>query len=123
MADQPGGHRRRRTHPDQLGDGSVFDPMPAQGLSVEEAWRDTGTVRRLYGQSIEYTLEALLSWVVGLHDENLVLVLLGDHQPVTRVSGIDATHQVPISFVASGSTVGDDLAPADPAALAARLLP
>ncbi len=92
---------------DQLGDGSVFDPMPARGLSPQEALRDPDTVRRLYGQSIEYSLEALLSWVADLPDDDLVLVLLGDHQPIALVSGPDATHRVPISLVASDPAVLD----------------
>ena len=92
---------------DRLGDGSVFDPMPAQGLSPAEAWRNPDTVRRLYGESIEYSLEALISWVVNLQEDDLVLVLLGDHQPLTSVSGPDAAHQVPISFVASDPAVLD----------------
>jgi hypothetical protein len=92
---------------EELGDGSVFDPMPAQGLSVDEAWRDTDTVRRLYGESIEYSLEALFSWLADLHDDNLVVVLLGDHQPLPMVTGPDATHHVPISFVTSDAAVLD----------------
>ena len=40
------------------------------------------TVRRLYGESIEYSMEALISWVAELHDDDLVLVVLGDHQPL-----------------------------------------
>ena len=92
---------------EELGDGSVFDPMPAEGLSAEEAWRDTDTVRRLYGESIEYSLEALISWVVDLPDDELVLVLLGDHQPLPMVTGPDATRQVPISVVTSDAAVLD----------------
>jgi phosphatidylglycerophosphate synthase len=95
---------------DQLGDGSIFDPMPEQGLPADVAWRDPGTVRRLYGQSIEYSLQALLSWVIHLHDDDLVLVLLGDHQPATTVSGAGATHQVPISIVAHDPAVLDRIA-------------
>jgi hypothetical protein len=34
-----------------------------------------------------------------LHDQNLVLVLLGDHQPSTTVSGPAANHEVPISLI------------------------
>jgi hypothetical protein len=34
-----------------------------------------------------------------------VLVLLGDHQPATTVSGVTANHQVPISFVAHDPAV------------------
>jgi len=90
---------------DQLGDGSIFDPMPAQGLSPGVAWRNTETVRQLYGQSIQYSLTALVSWVSQLHDDNLVMVVLGDHQPARTVSGADANHQVPISIVAHDPAV------------------
>jgi phosphatidylglycerophosphate synthase len=96
---------------DQVGDGSVFDPMPARGLDPDVAWRDKDTVRRLYGESVEYSLQALISWVVQLHDDDLVLVLLGDHQPSSTVSGPDANHQVPISVVTSDPDVLDRIAP------------
>jgi hypothetical protein len=69
------------------------------------AWRDPETVRRLYGQSIQYSLQALISWVTDLHDDDLVLVLLGDHQPHGSVSGPDANHRVPISVVAADPDV------------------
>jgi phosphatidylglycerophosphate synthase len=92
-----------------LGDGSIFAPMPARGLSPEEAWRDADTLRRLYGQSLEYSLEALLSWVVQVDDDDLVLVLLGDHQPVPAISGPDANYQVPISVVAADPAVLDPI--------------
>ncbi|SFL71399.1 CDP-alcohol phosphatidyltransferase family protein [Geodermatophilus ruber] len=90
---------------DQVGDGSIFDPMPAQGPSPDVAWRDPETVRRLYGESIQYSLRALISWVTTLNDDDLVLVLLGDHQPATTVSGPEANHQVPISVVAHDPAV------------------
>jgi hypothetical protein len=90
---------------DQLGDGSIFDPMPAQGLPPDVAWRDPETVRRLYGQSIQYSLQALTSWLTRLHDDDLVVVVLGDHQPVPTVSGPDADHRVPVSVIASDPAV------------------
>jgi hypothetical protein len=96
---------------DQVGDGSVFGPMPAQGLSPDAAWRDPDTVRRLYGQSVQYSLQAVVSWVATLHDDDLVLVLLGDHQPATTVSGTGANHQVPVSLVASDPAVLARVAP------------
>ena len=90
---------------DQLGDGSIFDPMPKQGLTPAVAWRNRETVRQLYGQSIQYSLTALTSWVAQLHDKNLVLVVLGDHQPWNSVSGSHPNHVVPISVVASDPAV------------------
>lgn len=85
---------------DRLGDGSIFDAMPGQGLSPSVAWRTPATVQRLYGESVQYSLRALISWVARLHDRNLVLIMLGDHQPATIVSGPGADHDVPISIVA-----------------------
>ena len=96
---------------DQVGDGSIFDPMPAQGLSPSVAWRSAGTVRRLYGQSIQYSLQALASWIARLHDDNLVVVMLGDHQPNTTVSGPGADHLVPVSVVAHDPAVLGRIAP------------
>jgi hypothetical protein len=90
---------------DQLGDGSIFDPMPARGLTPAVVWSNTNTVRQLYAQSIAYSMQALISWVTRLQDDNLVLVLLGDHQPATTVSGAGATHHVPISIVAHDPAV------------------
>jgi hypothetical protein len=90
---------------EEVGDGSVFAPMPAQGLTPDAAWRSADTVRQLYGQSVQYSLQALISWVVQLHDDNLVLVVLGDHQPNATVSGAGADHRVPISVVAHDPTV------------------
>ncbi|HKE66262.1 MAG TPA: CDP-alcohol phosphatidyltransferase family protein, partial [Micromonosporaceae bacterium] len=93
----------------QLGDGSIFNPMPAQGLTPAVAWKNTDTVRQLYGQSIQYSMTALISWVTQMHDNNLVLVLLGDHQPATTVSRPGANHQVPISIVAHDPSVLADI--------------
>jgi phosphatidylglycerophosphate synthase len=92
---------------DELGDGSVYDPMPAQGLTPAVAWQNPATVQQLYGQSIQYSVQSLVDWVTRMHDPNLVLVLLGDHQPSTTVSGVGANHRVPISFVTSDKSVLD----------------
>ncbi|MGY1739521.1 MULTISPECIES: CDP-alcohol phosphatidyltransferase family protein [unclassified Blastococcus] len=99
----------RMVPPDRLGDGSVYDPMPAQGLTMEEAWADHDTVRELYGQSVEYSLEALLTWLAE-RDEDLVVVLLGDHQPHTAVTGPDASRLVPVSVLAADPAVLDGIA-------------
>ena len=43
--------------------------------------RNPTEVRGDYGQSIEYSLSSLISYVEKYGDDNLVLVFLGDHQP------------------------------------------
>jgi phosphatidylglycerophosphate synthase len=89
----------------KVGNGSVFDPQPAESESVSTVWRNNSTVRQFYGRSIQYSLTALTSWVTELNDPNLVLILLGDHQPHTAVSGAGANHEVPISIVARDPSV------------------
>jgi hypothetical protein len=89
----------------KVGNGSVFDPQPAQSESAAAVWRNENTVRQFYGQSVQYAMTALTSWVTELNDPNLVLILLGDHQPHTAVSGPGATHDVPISVVTRSPAV------------------
>jgi hypothetical protein len=95
---------------DQLGDGSVFRKMAAEGSSPEALLRRPARVKAAYGQSIAYSLGALISFVQTFPDPDLVLVLLGDHQPATLVSGAGAGHDVPITIVAHDRLVVDRLA-------------
>ena len=89
----------------KVGNGSVFDPQPAQSESAATVWRSNNTVQQFYGQSIQYSLTALTSWVTELNDPNLVLIFMGDHQPHTAVSGPGATHEVPVSIVTRAPSV------------------
>lgn len=90
---------------DRLGDGSIYDGMQKQGEQPAAVWRSAADVQRHYGRSIEYSLQALTSWVTRLNDPNLVMVMLGDHQPATVVSGNTPTHSVPISIIARDRSV------------------
>ena len=42
-------------------------------------------------------------------DDNTVLIMLGDHQPHTVISGQGATHDVPISIIARDPKVLDQI--------------
>jgi phosphatidylglycerophosphate synthase len=90
---------------DKVGNGSIFDPQPAQSENSTTVWRNQNTVKQFYGMSIQYSLTALTSWVTELNDPNLVLIFMGDHQPHTAVSGHGATHDVPISIVTRAPSV------------------
>ncbi|MEP6817761.1 MAG: sulfatase-like hydrolase/transferase, partial [Marmoricola sp.] len=89
----------------RVGDGSVFDGMPQQAQSKGVIWRSAARVRAAYGQSIEYSLNALFTFVRSYADNNTVLVVLGDHQPATIVSGENSGHDVPISVIAHDPAV------------------
>ena len=91
----------------RVGDGSVFDPMPAEGESPEEVWRDPDRIKAAYAESVAYSLDAVTSFVQQLHDQNLVLVVLGDHQPANIVRGEAVSHDVPVSIIAADPAVTD----------------
>jgi len=47
------------------------------------------------------------SFVQQLHDQDLVLVVLGDHQPASIVRGEAVSHDVPVSIIAADPAVMD----------------
>jgi hypothetical protein len=89
----------------EVGDGSVYDGMPEQLPSETDIWRSPDRVRMAYGHSIEYSLGALMTFLTSYGDENLVVVMLGDHQPATIVSGEGAGRDVPIAMIARDPAV------------------
>jgi phosphatidylglycerophosphate synthase len=89
----------------KVGNGSIFDSMPARSESPSTVWRNANTVRQFFGRSIQYSLDALTSWVTELNDPNLVLIMLGDEQPGSPISSPGASHKVPISIIAHDPSV------------------
>jgi phosphatidylglycerophosphate synthase len=89
---------------DQVGDGSAYDSM-SQQPTAEQVFKDPDQVKEMYGQSVEYSWQALTSFLTTYNDPNLVLVVLGDHQPHTYVSGEHVGHDVPISVIAQDPAV------------------
>ena len=90
----------------EIGDGSVFDAMAAVGDPPEAILTRSPTrVRAAYRTSIEYSLSSLISYIETYGDDNLVLILVGDHQPSPIVTGHGASRDVPISIVARDPSV------------------
>jgi hypothetical protein len=90
-----------------VGDGSVYDGMPEELPSAGDIWPDPTRIRAAYGQSIEYSLQALFTFLTTYGDDDLVVVMLGDHQPATIVSGEGAGRDVPISVISRDTDVLD----------------
>jgi hypothetical protein len=90
---------------DELGDGTVFAGQPALSETADTVWQDPRTVQRFYGMSVEYSLGALVSFLQHVDDPDLVVLVLGDHQPAAIVSGVDASHDVPVTLIARDPAV------------------
>jgi phosphatidylglycerophosphate synthase len=94
---------------DDVGDGSIFNRVPAEESTKAKLFGDADRARRAYGHSIEYTMSTIVSFMRRYGGDNLVVVLLGDHQP-PAVTGQGATHDVPISIIAHDPKVTDQIA-------------
>ena len=90
-----------------LGDGSAYQQVFDQAATADAVWSDPARVKQAYADSVAYSLDALTSFVANAHDDNLVLVVLGDHQPAAVISGEGASHDVPVSVVAKDPAVLD----------------
>lgn len=92
---------------ESVGDGSAFDGMPETLPSEADIWPDPSRVRAAYAGSIAYSLRSVFSFLSSARDEDLVVVMLGDHQPATIVSGEDPGHDVPVTVIAADPAVMD----------------
>jgi hypothetical protein len=95
---------------ESVGDGSVFAGMPETLPSESEIWPDADRVRAAYAGAVEYSLRAVLAYLEAYADEDTVVVMLGDHQPATIVSGRDPGHDVPVTIIAGDPAVTDRVA-------------
>ena len=59
---------------DDVGDGSIFDRIPAEESTRAALFGDAERVRAAYGRSIEYSLNTIFSFVQRYGDDKLVVV-------------------------------------------------
>jgi hypothetical protein len=90
-----------------IGDGSVYLAQAGTATPRDVVWASTQGVRTAYGQTVAYSLDSVVSFLRATHDDNLVVLVLGDHQPISLVSGDHAGHDVPVSIVARDRAVLD----------------
>ncbi len=91
--------------PAALGRGAVFRGIRATARSAAELWNDRADVPAAYRTSIAYSLSSVLSFVAGHRDDDLVVLVLGDHQPSTVVTGPGAGRDVPVTLIARDPAV------------------
>jgi hypothetical protein len=95
---------------EEVADGTVFSLQALAGPSPEEVWRDDVRIRDHYRQAVAYALDNLLSWVETYGDEDLVVLILGDHQPAPLVSRDTENHEVPVHLIAQDPAVLEAIA-------------
>ncbi|MGW3415559.1 sulfatase [Streptomyces sp. NPDC000888] len=107
---QPWGPIPKMVPQDQLGDGSIFEAIEKEGTDPSELLTNSTRSKEEYGKSIQYSVTSLIDYLVKYGNDNTVLIFLGDHQPIARVSGNNASRDVPVSIVAKDPKVLDKIA-------------
>jgi phosphoglycerol transferase MdoB-like AlkP superfamily enzyme len=88
----------------EVGNGAIFNRLPMY-REPDSFWWHPNQVKAAYARSLEYSLNVLISFVRHYGKKNLVLVVVGDEQPLPIVSGQNASHDVPISIIAHAPSV------------------
>jgi hypothetical protein len=83
---------------EDVGDGTIFNEMAAQGPTPRELWKNKDDVREAYRSGIEYSLRATFDHIARLGDAAPLVMVLGDHQPAGFVAGND-NRDVPMHLV------------------------
>ena len=71
---------------ENVGDGTVFSEEATAGDSPEQVWQDRDRVLKQFRESIEYVINSLVSFAKTYGDEDLVILIIGDHQPMPYVT-------------------------------------
>ncbi|GGX92092.1 hypothetical protein GCM10007160_19580 [Litchfieldella qijiaojingensis] len=92
-------------HWEEVGDGSVFNRWEGAGEAPEVLWQDLERVREHFALSLDYAVNATLSWAVDFVDERTLLIVLGDHQPAPLITGDDAGAGVPVHVISGDAAL------------------
>jgi hypothetical protein len=82
----------------------MFDAHPFDGPSIVRAYAkqpDWTNFRPGYADAVSYTYDVLAGYLRRHADQDIVFVILGDHQPAAVVSGEGAAWDVPVHVIAS----------------------
>jgi phosphatidylglycerophosphate synthase len=89
----------------EVGNGSIFNHVPMDKNLDGAFWITPKRVQAAYARSIKYSLNALISFVQHYGKKNLVMVVVGDEQPLANITGQGASHDVVASVIAHDSAV------------------
>ncbi len=93
---------------ENVGDGSIFTTARTEE-TAETVWSTPSRIPDFYVRSVDYSLRTLMSFVTTYGSDNMLLIVLGDHQPMPFVAGEFAPHDVPIHIMARNAALLDKL--------------
>ncbi|HZF31564.1 MAG TPA: sulfatase-like hydrolase/transferase [Gammaproteobacteria bacterium] len=89
-----------------LGDAPFDAAATRTSLGQSPDWTNLAPA---YAETLAYTFEYLAGYLRERPDADVVLVLIGDHQPAASVTGVGARWDVPVHVVTSRQHIADAL--------------
>lgn len=83
---------------DDIGDGTIYDPIVEASDTPEVVWQDHDRVRKQYGLAVDYALQATFSYVARHAAEAPLIFVIGDHQAAGFIA-LDERPDVPIHVI------------------------
>lgn len=90
---------------EDVGDGTVFSEEATAGDSPEVVWQDRDRVLKQFRECIEYVIDSLVSFTETFGDEDLVVLIIGDHQPMPYVTDNSENRDVLTHIIARDPAV------------------
>lgn len=84
-----------------IGDGEVFQRWRDAGESPLSLWLQPNRMRQSYADSLVYSLEVTFDWARHYLPDDALLLVLGDHQPASIITGRDASAVVPVHVISA----------------------
>ncbi|MBM3515812.1 MAG: hypothetical protein FJX59_19170 [Alphaproteobacteria bacterium] len=88
-----------------VGNGQIFDDARSPPRTID--WLDRAQMKRDYADAIDYVLKTLASFAETYGNKNLVMIIVGDHQPMAITGPAAVGNDVPIHLIAGDPTVLD----------------
>ncbi len=83
----------------EIDDGRVFERWRDSGDNPLHLWIQPERLREAYRTSIEYSLAVTLDWALHALPEDGLLIVLGDHQAASPVTGRGVSADVPVHLI------------------------
>ncbi len=83
---------------EDLGDGTIFDPIVEASDPPRVVWQDHDRVRHQYREAIDYALQTVFAYAERHADDAPLILVIGDHQAAGFVA-LDERPHVPMHII------------------------
>jgi hypothetical protein len=90
---------------DSIVDGTEFNEQAQRGPRTDQVWQDIDLLKSQYRDSVVYVLDTLVSYIEKFGDSNLVVLVMGDHQPMPLIAEGASAPDVMVHIISADPAV------------------